>query len=92
MIETPEVKAIFDALQAAGPLTPEQQDLAALKRTFRTDAQHGVLPSYEELKNAGLVTDGRGYRAFLKAAQLSPVERAYKTLPKSVKATLAPPN
>ena len=88
LIETPQTKAIFGALPAAGPKTPEQQQLSQLKNQYRKQIQQGNVPSFEELKNAGIVTSASGYRMFIKAAALTPVQRSYKTLPKSVKATI----
>lgn len=85
IIQSDRTKAIFDNLSTAGPKTPEEQRLSKLKNDYRKKIQSGQIPSFTELKNAGLVTSMQGYKAFLKAAKLTPVERAYKTLPKAVK-------
>ncbi len=89
--ESDKTQAIYDSLSTQGPKTPEEQQLADTKSQFRKQIQNGKIPTFQELKNAGVVTDAKGYRAFLKAAQQTPVQRAYKTLKKSVKATIQKP-
>jgi len=91
LIESQKTKDIFNALSASGPKTPEEQQTSQLKNQYRQQIQQGNIPSLQELIKNGIVTDARGYRAFIKAAKESPVQRAYKALPKSVKSTLQKP-
>ena len=87
-IQSERTKAIFDSLQEQGPKTPEEQKLAQLKNKYRKQIQDGKIPSFAELKSAGLVTNAVGYRDFIKNAKLTPSERAYKSLPKAKKANI----
>ena len=89
--QSDQTKAIFNQMHKGGPQTPEEQALSANKNKYRAMVQEGNIPSFDVLKSAGIVTDAKGYRAFIKAAQLTPVQRAYKTLPKGVKAVIPKP-
>jgi hypothetical protein len=86
--QSERTKVIFENLQEQGPKTPEEQKLSQLKNQYRKQIQEGNIPSLEELVNAGIVTNATGYRAFIKAAKLTPADRAYKTLPKAKKSTI----
>lgn len=89
--QSDKTKAIFNSMSPSGPKTPEQQAASQLKNDYRKQIQQGNIPSLDELIKKGIVTDAKGYRAFIKAAGQSPAQRAYKTLPKSVKSTIQKP-
>lgn len=88
VIQSDRTKAIYNSLPASGPKTPEEQQLSQLKNKYRKQIQQGNIPSFEELKNAGVVTNAVGYRKFIKEAGKSPAERAYQSLPKAKKSEI----
>lgn len=86
IIQSDRTKEIYKLLREQigerGPQTPEQKEITNLKAQARLELQRGDETTLNLLKKMGVIKPGASEKAFRKAAELTPAERANRSLPK----------